>query len=101
MRLAEMQHLRHGIPIYAPASAERFDATIYGPLYYLLGSRLIDPEKPAYLPLRLLSALGVLGCSAAAGWLAFRISGCGLTAALSTTLRLCGRGKCVSLATRS
>lgn len=83
MRLAEMQHLRQGIPIYAPASAERFDATIYGPLYYLLGSRLIDPDKPAYLPLRLLSALGVLGCSVAAGWLAFRISGRALAAALA------------------
>jgi hypothetical protein len=83
MRLAEMQHLRHGIPIYAPASAERFDATIYGPLYYLAGARLIDPAKPAYFPLRLLSALAVLGCAGFAGWLAFRISGCALAGGLA------------------
>lgn len=81
MRLAEMQHLRQGIPVYAPASAERFDAMIYGPLYYLLGSRLIDPEQPAYFPLRLVSLLSVLGCAAVAAWLAFRISGCKLAAA--------------------
>jgi hypothetical protein len=30
MRLGEMQHLGEGIPIYAPASAERFDAAIHG-----------------------------------------------------------------------
>jgi len=88
MRLAEMQHVRQGIPIYAPASAERFDATIYGPLFYLIGSRLIDPDKPAYLPLRLLAALGTLGCSVAAGWLAFRISGRRLAAALAPLIFL-------------
>lgn len=88
MRLAEMQHLRQGIPIYAPASAERFDATIYGPLFYLIGSRLIDPAKPAYLPLRLLAALGTLGCSVAAGWLAFRISGRSFAAALAPLIFL-------------
>lgn len=75
MRLAEMLHLRRGVPIYAPATAQRFDAAIYGPLYYLLGSRVIDPGQPAYLPLRLLAALGTLGCAAASGWLAFRVSG--------------------------
>ena len=32
MRLAEMLHLRRGIPIYAPATPRRFDAAIYGPL---------------------------------------------------------------------
>ncbi len=88
MRLTEMQHLRQGIPIYAPASAERFDATIYGPLYYLIGSRLIDPAKPAYLPLRLLAALGTLGCSVAAAALAFRISGRSLAAALAPLIFL-------------
>ena len=31
MRLAEMLHLRQGVPIYAPATGERFDAAIYGP----------------------------------------------------------------------
>jgi hypothetical protein len=88
MRLAEMQHLREGIPIYAPASAERFDAAIYGPLYYLIGSRLIDPEKPAYLPLRLLAALGTLGCAALSGLLAFQLGRRVLAAALAPLIVL-------------
>ncbi len=73
MRLAEMLHLRQGVPIYAPATGERFDAAIYGPLYYLVGSRLIKPEEPAYLPLRLLAALATLGCAAVSGALAFQL----------------------------
>lgn len=88
MRLAEMQHFRQGIPIYAPASAERFDAAIYGPLYYLIGSRLIDPEKPAYLPLRLLAALGTLGCAALSGLLAFQLGRRVLAAALAPLIVL-------------
>ena len=28
--LAEMVHLREGIPVYAPASTERYDAVLYG-----------------------------------------------------------------------
>lgn len=88
MRLVEMQHLREGIPIYAPATAERFDAAIYGPLYYLIGSRLIDPDKPAYLPLRLLATLGTLGCAAASGLLAFQLGRSVLAAALAPLLVL-------------
>ena len=72
--LAEMVHLRLGVPIYAPPSPERFDAANYGPLYFLLGSRLIDPDQPAYLPLRVLSLLGTLGCAAGCALLAFWIS---------------------------
>jgi hypothetical protein len=30
--LAEMVHLRQGVPIYAPPSPQRFDAANYGPL---------------------------------------------------------------------
>jgi len=41
MRLAEMLHLRGGLPIYAPASAGRLDAAILrSALHYLLGARL-------------------------------------------------------------
>jgi hypothetical protein len=84
MCLAEMEHLRRGVAIYAPPSPERFDASIYGPLYYLVGTRLIDPERPAYLPLRLISMLGTLGCAAGCALLAFWLSGRLLTAGLAS-----------------
>ncbi len=86
MRLAEMLHLRRGVPIYAPATAQRFDAAIYGPLYYILGAKLVDPDTPAYLPLRLLSLLATLGCAAGCALLAFWLSRSYLAAALSTLL---------------
>ncbi len=88
MRLAEMQHLRQGVPIYAPASAERFDASIYGPVYYLIGSQMIDPDRPAYLPLRLLSMLATLGCAGGAGLLAFWLSRSFLAALLAPLIFL-------------
>jgi hypothetical protein len=72
--LAEMQHLRQGVPVYAPASPERFDAMIYGPLYFSLGARLIDPERPAFLPLRIMSLVATLGCTVALGVFAFWVS---------------------------
>ena len=72
-QLAEMLHLHQGSAIYEPASSDRFDAALYGPLYYLLGSSLVDPAQPAYLPLRLLSLLGMLlslaGSAVLAHWL--------------------------------
>jgi hypothetical protein len=71
MRLAEMVHLREGVRIYDPALPNRFDAAIYGPLYYLLGARLIDPQNPAYFPLRVLSMLATLGLAAACALLAY------------------------------
>jgi len=71
MRLVEMVHLREGVPIYAPPSPDRFDASIYGPLYYLLGARLIDPDDPAYLPLRVVSLIATLGCAAGVSLLAY------------------------------
>lgn len=67
----ETLHLRRGVPIYAPPSPGGFDGAVYGPLYYLLGARLIDPEQPAYFPLRVLSILGTLGCAACSSLLAF------------------------------
>jgi hypothetical protein len=62
MRLAEMVHLRQGRRIYDPPTAERFDAAIYGPLYYLPGARLVDLQQPSLLPFRLISLIGTLGC---------------------------------------
>jgi hypothetical protein len=88
MRLVEMQHLDQGLPVYAPASAERFDAMIYGPLYYLLGARLINPQAPAYLPLRVLSLLAILGLAAGCALLAFWLARSYLAAALAALLFL-------------
>jgi hypothetical protein len=69
--LAEIVHLRQGVPIYAPPSAQRFAAVNYGPLYFLLGSRLVRPDAPTYFPLRVLSLLATLGCAAGCAMLAF------------------------------
>jgi len=70
-QMAEMLHLRQGRSIYEPADSDRFDDAIYGPLYYPLGSRLLDPSKPSYLPLRLLSLVAILGGLAGSALLAF------------------------------
>ena len=88
MRLAEMQHLRQGIAVYAPATPERFDAMIYGPLYYLFGAQLINPAKPAYLPLRLLCLFATLGCAVGVALLAFWLSRSYFAAALAPLLFL-------------
>lgn len=88
MRLAEMVHLREGVRIYNPASAFQFDAAIYGPLYYLLGARLVDPRAPAYLPLRLLSMLGTIGLATACGLLAYLLSRSWIAAFLGPSIFL-------------
>jgi len=72
--LAEIVRLRQGVPIYAPPSDKGFAGATYGPLYYLLGSRLVNPDNPSYSPLRILSALAILGCAACCGLLAFWLS---------------------------
>ncbi len=82
-RLAEMLHLRRGVPIYAPPTADRFDAAIYGPLYYFLGARFVNLEKPAYLPLRVVSLIGTLGCAAGCALLAYWLGESYLAAALA------------------
>ena len=64
-QLSEMVHLRRGIPIYRIPSGGEFDSAIYGPLSYLLGAAVINPDTPAYLPLRLLSLLAAVGLAAA------------------------------------
>lgn len=72
--LAEMARLGLGIHIYAPPSDNGFAGATYGPLYYLLGSRLINPKEPSFFPLRLLSAFAILGCAACCGLLAFWVT---------------------------
>jgi len=88
MRLVEMVHLRQGVPIYALPSSGKFDAAIYGPLYYLLGARLIRPGAPDYLPLRLLSTFGTIGLATGCGVLAFWLTGRALAAALAPLIFL-------------
>jgi len=86
--MVEMIHLRQGVPIYAPPSAQGYDAANFGPLYYMVGARLVDPQKPAYLPLRVLSLLGVLVCAVVASLMAFRLSRNWLAALLAPLLFL-------------
>jgi hypothetical protein len=69
--LAETARLGQGIPIYSPPSPQGFAGATYGPLFFLVGSRLIDPKNPSYFRLRLLSALAILGCATGCGLLAF------------------------------
>lgn len=86
--LAELVHFRRGIPIYAPASAERYDAANWGPLYFLLGSRIIDPSAPGYASLRFLSLLGTLGSALGCFFLAYWFSHRLLAGVLATLLFL-------------
>ncbi len=88
MVLAEMLHLRQGLPIYDPPRPERFDAANYGPLYYLLGAWLVDPQEPAYLPMRWVSLVGLAGCAAGCALLAFWLRRSYLAAALAPFLFL-------------
>ena len=81
--LATIIHLREGVPIYAPGAIEHFDGATYGPLYYLLGEHLVNPGKPSYVPLRLLSMFAIVGCAAGCGLLAFWLTRNQLAAWLS------------------
>jgi hypothetical protein len=85
-QLAEMLHLRQGRRIYDPPSAGRFDGAIYGPLFYLSGARLVDPDKPAYTPLRVISFLATLGLAAECAVLAFWLSQSAFAAILAPLL---------------
>src|SRR5687768_1871617 len=60
MPLVDTVHLSRRIPIYAAASAERYDGANWGPLFYLFGSRIVNPQEPSYFPLRVLSIFGTL-----------------------------------------
>jgi hypothetical protein len=81
--LAETARLGQGVAIYSPPSAEGFSGGTYGPLYYLAGAHLIDPNKPSYFPLRLLSAISILGCALGCGLLSFWLTRSRIAAALS------------------
>lgn len=86
--LADLVHFGNGVKVYAAESSKEYNSVNWGPLYYLLGSRLVDLENPSYRPLRLLSLAGVLGCAAACGLLAFWYSRAWLAAALAPLLFL-------------
>ena len=81
--LAEMVRLQQGAPIYAPPTDNAFAGATYGPLYYLLGSRLVKSGSPSYFPLRILSALAILGIAACCSLLAFWVTRNRLAAFLS------------------
>jgi len=89
--LAEMTLLREGEPVYQPASPESFRSMIYGPLYYLSGSRLVDRHEPAYRPLRMLAMLATLALAGAAGLLAWWITKSPAAAVLSPLMFLAYR----------
>jgi len=88
VQLAEMVRLRQGVRIYRPASPGQFDPANYGPLYYLLGARLVNPEAPSYFPLRMVSLVGTLGCGAGCAVLAFWLAGSALSAILAALVFL-------------
>lgn len=81
--LAEVALLGRGGPVYAAASPSGFSGMTYGPLYYIVGSHLINPYAPSYLPLRIFSAFAILGCAAECALLAFRLTRSRLAACLS------------------
>jgi len=89
--LAEMALLREGEPVYAPATPETFRSMIYGPLAYLVGSRLVDPQEPAYGRLRMLSILATLALAGGCGLLAWWMTKNPAAAALSSLLFLAYR----------
>ena len=81
--LAEAARLGQGVHIYAPPSDKGFAGATYGPLYYLTGSKLVNPFHPSYVPLRLLSAFAILGCALGCGLLAYWATKSWLATALS------------------
>ena len=87
-QLSEMVHLRQGIQIYRVPSQGEFDSAIYGPLSYLLGAAVIDPSKPAYLPLRLLSLAATLALAGLCGIFVSKLTNQKLGGALAVLLLL-------------
>lgn len=81
--MVETARLGQGVAIYSPPSAQGFSGATYGPLYYLLGARLLNPDKPSYFPLRILSAVSILGCAFGCGLLAFWLTRSQIAAWLS------------------
>lgn len=85
-QLSEMVHLRRGVQIYRAPSNGEFDSAIYGPLCYLLGAAVVDPQNPAYLPLRLLSLVATMGLAILSWLFVFRLTGNALGAVLAVLL---------------
>src|SRR5262249_11260733 len=73
-QLSEMVHLRRGVQIYRVPAGDEFDGAIYGPICYLLGAMVINPDQPAYLPLRLLSLTATLALAALSAGFVFRLT---------------------------
>ena len=85
-QLSEIVHLRRGFHIYRlPANGE-FDGAIYGPLCYLLGAAVVNPNQPAYAPLRILSLAATLGLAAASSLIAFTLTRRKIAGALAALL---------------
>lgn len=63
-QLSEMVQLRRGGQVYGPPENGKFVGAIYGPLCYIVGAAIINPKRPAYLPLRVLSLIATLGIAA-------------------------------------
>lgn len=73
-QLSEMVHLRRGVQIYRTPASGEFDGAIYGPLCYLAGAAVINPDRPAYLPLRLLSFTATLALAILSALFVFRLT---------------------------
>ena len=87
-QLSEMVHLRRGVQIYRVPSGGEFDGAVYGPLCYLLGAAVINPDHPSYLPLRLLSLFGTIGLTAVSALFVFTLTNSRLGGALAALLLL-------------
>src|SRR5437762_976475 len=87
-QLSEMVHLRRGVQIYRVPADGEFDGAVYGPLCYLLGAAVINPDRPNYLPLRLLSLLGTMGLAVVSASFVFRLTKNKIGAAMAALLLL-------------
>lgn len=87
-QLAEMVHLRQGNRIYRVPTHGEFDSAIYGPFSYLLGAAVVNPNRPTYLPLRLLSLLATFTLAAVAAIFVFRLTGQRTAGGLAAVLLL-------------
>ena len=86
--LADMVMLREGRPVYGAATPAQFNAAGYGPFFYLVGSRLVDPQHPSYRDARALAMLGTLGLAAGSALLAFWVGRSYFAAAVASLMFL-------------
>ena len=87
-QLSEMVHLRRGVQIYRTPASGEFDGAIYGPLCYLVGAAVINPGRPAYLPLRLLSFTATLSLAVLSALFVFGLTKSKVGSALAFLLLL-------------